>query len=284
MTDASSFGAVGKALSQVIDPYERRARLYPALMMLVPLFMLFATLYHDDLEPISTLASVLVSCGALFFLSDLARNLGKTKEQLLWQQWGGMPSMQVLRYSDATIDEISKKRYHEVLSRLLGMPFPSASDEASAPGKADAIYRSASTKLREATRDTKKFKLLFIDNITYGFRRNALGLKPWAIVACMFVLVWELLALDVFSWGKIVHSGHDLRDLVGGPALAVLLIAFAMLLVWVFAFTKQATRNAAFSYAQKLIEACETLDKPPQPSRKTRTKKTGPDSDSETVT
>lgn len=283
MTETSSFDAVGKALNQVTDPYERRARLYPALMMLAPLFVLFAALYHDNLGPIDTLASVLVSCGALFLLSDLARNLGKAKEQALWQQWGGMPSMQVLRHSDATIDEISKKRYHEVLGQLLGIPFPSVSDEASAPEKADAIYRSASTKLREATRDTKKFKLLFIDNITYGFRRNALGLKPWAIVACMFALIWELLALDVFSWGKSVHSVHDLRGLVGGPALAVLLIVFAMLLVWAFGFTKQATRSAAFSYAQKLIEACETLDKPSQPSRQSRMKKTGPNAGEETV-
>lgn len=273
MITLTSSAFVGKAINQVADSYERHARLYPALLALSPLFALITVLYHRDMGLIGTLASMLVFCGMLYFLSDMARTLGKEKETLLWSQWGGMPSMQLLRYSDKTFDEISKKRYHDTLGKLLGVPLPSASDEEAAPDKADGFYRSASAKLREATRDTKKFHLLFVDNVAYGFRRNALGLKPWAIVICLLVLIWLALSLGVYSWISTVHSIQDLRSRMSGPVLLVLLATVAMLFIWIFYFTKRTTRSAAFSYAQKLIEACDSLDKPSQTKPRSRAKK-----------
>lgn len=43
----------------------------------------------------------------------------------------------------------------------------------------------------------KKFDLLSRDNVTYGFRRNALGIRPVEIVVAMGCLFWILVKQHV---------------------------------------------------------------------------------------
>ncbi|MBP1313920.1 hypothetical protein [Herbaspirillum sp. 1130] len=167
--DASSFS---KIVSQFSDPYERQARLIPALLVLASPAIMVIALYGEKATLLSGILSTLLACGLLFLLSDAARQLGKSKEKALWKKWGGTPTTQVLRHSDDTFDEVSKGRYHATLANAMGIQFPTKADEQADPSKADAIYASAGNLLRNATRDTKMFVLLFKDNISYGFRRN----------------------------------------------------------------------------------------------------------------
>lgn len=86
--DHSSLSALTRALSQFSNPYDRQARLQPALLALVPLVVLVISLYGGKLRPLSTVVSALVACGMLFLLSEFARRFGKAKEQVLRKKWG----------------------------------------------------------------------------------------------------------------------------------------------------------------------------------------------------
>ncbi|MEO5332360.1 MAG: hypothetical protein H7839_10085 [Magnetococcus sp. YQC-5] len=248
-----------KAMDQISDPYERQSRLYPALLALSPLVVLVISLYGERLALISTVTSTFVMCGVLFLLTDLARHLGKAKEQALWNKWGGIPSTQVLRHSDSTFDSISTKRYHTILTKTTGLKFPLPHEETANPAAADAAYTSAGNMLREATRDTTKFALLFRDNISYGFRRNGFGLKPIGLIICLCCILWVGIRHGISPWEERFHNAIDLESFFDAGELATLAAASLMMLVWQFFFTEKAARDAAFSYARKLILACESL-------------------------
>jgi hypothetical protein len=84
-----------------------------------------------------------------------------------------------------------ERRLHERLSPLLSHPSPTAAEEAADPHAADRRYREAVGALRERTRDRSRFGLLLAENIDYGFRRNCLGLRPYALIVaagCLLVM------------------------------------------------------------------------------------------------
>ncbi|MFH4385534.1 hypothetical protein WAJ74_22450, partial [Acinetobacter baumannii] len=63
---------------------------------------------------------------------------------------------------------------------------PSQQEEIADPNMADSIYNEAMTWLRGKTRDEK---ILFNENINYGFMRNSLGLKWIALIICLISLL-----------------------------------------------------------------------------------------------
>lgn len=79
----------------ITDPYERKARLFPALLTISPLIAsataVFAA-YHSLLE--STGFATIGSAGA-FVLAQMGRDFGKRDEKKLWESWGGKPSMAI---------------------------------------------------------------------------------------------------------------------------------------------------------------------------------------------
>lgn len=50
------------------------------------------------------------------------------------------------------------------------------------PTAADHSYAAAVAVLREATRDTNRYPLVFAENVSYGFRRNCWAIRPFGIV------------------------------------------------------------------------------------------------------
>ena len=78
------------------------------------------------------------------------------------------------------------------------------------PEWADTKYEEVVTSLREATRDTSRFPLVFAENANYGFRRNLWGLRPigTAVAVVLFLISWTLLSLG--------HMGAALARAVVG--------------------------------------------------------------------
>src|SRR5690606_25170158 len=111
----------------------------------------------------------------------------------LFKKWGGTPTTQLQRHRDRTVDPVTKVIRHNLLASALNIAFPTPQDEEERPAQADDIYAAGTNLLRELTRDRIRFPLVFAENTTYGFRRNALGLKPIGIAtslaATLFVLI-----------------------------------------------------------------------------------------------
>jgi len=182
-------------------------------------------------------------------------------EEKLFQKWGGKPTTQLLRHRDKRIEGVTKRRYHSFLASKINVTFPDKDQEAKDPAAADDIYQSGVRWLLNHTRpeDNKKFDLLFKENVAYGFRRNALGVKPFGLVISIGSLLWVLV-----TDGALFGSGHRFFDVAAlsrlpEPATASLILSAVMILVWLLFFTKASARTAAFTYAEALLRACDTL-------------------------
>jgi hypothetical protein len=248
-------------ITRLVDPYDRQARLYPALIAIAPVAVFFTCLHSSKLNLWTSIGSVLAACGVLYLISNLARNAGKRMEEMLFEEWGGKPTTQLLRHRNSDIDEITKERYHAVLSKGIGKAFPSAAEEVANPGSADVIYQAGIRWLIEATRDPKSYAFVLKENIAYGFHRNMLGLRPVGASLSVLVMLGTLFEQGVIKLGAPVLVVGNFATL-SAPALLSLLASIALLLVWVFAFRRETVRRFAFIYAERLLQACDSLARP----------------------
>ena len=248
-------------VSKVTDPYDRPARLYPALLALLPLLVLIMLLYGPKVTALTGAVTIAVSCGGLFLTTNLCRELGKRLEEKLYRAWGGKPTTQLLRHRDSTIEAVTKRRYHEFLGAKINVPFPDKDQEAADPAAADDIYQSGVRWLLNHSRpeDGKKFDLIFKENVAYGFRRNGLGVRPFGLFLAVASLIWVLVAE-----GVLISANHRFVDVsalsrMPEPATASLIVSSVMIFTWFLFFTEASTRTAAFTYAETLLRACDAL-------------------------
>lgn len=238
--------------------YTIPARLYPLLVTALPAGLAVAAWFPDKFTGYGFLAGLLATAGFTFLLGQLGRDEGRNKQQELWDSWGGAPTTQVLRHSNTDVDEHTRRRYHEKLSKVVpGITMPKAEDEAADSTAADDIYASCTKFLLQQTRDTKKFNLLFKENVNYGFRRNLWGMKPAgiAIAAAGLVVAAIPVAMSIGSEVRVV------------AVVASLLNAF-LLVWWLFRINTDWVRVTAFAYAHELIASCEQLPDPPSDPNK----------------
>jgi hypothetical protein len=249
-----------KALEQLIDPYDRKARLYPSLLLLAPLAVLIAALLSAKYSGLQALAAGAVSCGGAFLLTQLARDAGKKLEPKLFDLWGGLPSVAIFRHADNRLDAITKARYHQAMASLLKQNKPpTENQERENPRAADEVYAAWSNYLRAHTRDQKKFPLLFKENVNYGYRRNVLGLRPFGISITLLVMV---IAVGRVCW--IYYQTGQIDQTMTGVGL----FSFVLLLMWVLRVSREWVRVPADAYAHRLVEAVDML-----PASKSQTKR-----------
>ena len=183
---------------------------------------------------------------------------------------GGKPSIIMMRrVGDDTFDEHTKEKYRAFLAGKVQRSVPSAEVEVAKSAEADAFYEQCGIWMRDNTRDAKKFSILFNELVSYGFRRNLLGLKWSALTLNMIVVAT--------SCGLLWHRGiWDMTDDLTMRTAVVLIVAGIHALYIAFAATKGGVKEAARKYARELILSCETLSrtvKTPASPRKPRGKK-----------
>lgn len=231
------------------DAYDVRARIAPVVLILSPLIVHAAS--ARILGQSVSEASVFGICalGLLTLLSQFGRDLGKRLESRLYEKWGGAPTTQLLRHRDSRVDAETKARIHSTLqAKIAGLSLPSRFEEAADPEAADEKYLTAVHWLRSKTTDKEKFARLREENISYGFRRNLLGLK-WIGVAISVGLIVYLISSVAFDENFLDAFTHS-------PALYVAAAAlFAELLI----VTRKWVRTAALNYAYALINAAESV-------------------------
>ena len=229
-------------LSKYLEPYERKARLYPALICLFPIMLGVAVSFKDVFTALSGFVALAISVGMLQLLANIARDRGKSLETTLFEQWGGMPSVRFFRHRDTTIPSPAKIMYHAVLAKASDINAPSINEEQQNPEHADEIYLSWSDFLRGKTRDTEKYNLLFRENISYGFRRNLFGIRWFCVASCLIGIV-----LTNF----VLITGNQASDII----IAVTLLLGVYLALFLFVVNGTWVKVVADAYAKQLIEA-----------------------------
>jgi len=236
----------------MIDKYNLQARLYPSVIVLLPVFIV-GVVYITDIEEYYHYFTALISLGLLsFLLSQLGRDMGKNKEIELYKIWGGKPSVQILRHTSSYLDSITKERYRKKLTNLIeGLELPNTEEENRNQTKADELYESCSKYLISKTRDTKKFNLLFKELINYGFRRNLWGMKPIALVLVFISLsIHIVMVTNYFT----VFSEIQPKDFI------FFVILLAIILFWLIIVKRNWVKLTAFAYAERLYESLNELN------------------------
>src|SRR5690242_17667131 len=101
----------------VSDPYSRRARLYPGLIVTLPISILTVVLVTSKPTWWSAAVVVIGASGAAYFGSQLVRSAGRGKQAELWASWGGPPTTQLLRFRGAQ-NRVAVQRRHDQLARV----------------------------------------------------------------------------------------------------------------------------------------------------------------------
>lgn len=230
----------------VFDHYSLRARLQPALLTLLPAAIGVIAWTGTGVKWQSALWALFGTAGGTYFLAICARNIGKQIEPKLWESWGGAPSTQMLRHRGPA-NPIMRERWHNALSKLIGKPFPTTKEEEANPEQADHFYQAAVKLQISKTRDTKKFPLLYKENVHYGFCRNLFAMKSIAIIIAILGLTASIAAGIWF-----LHIGH--------PQIAPWVCSAAnvcFLFWWVFIVKSNWVKVPAFAYAERLFESTE---------------------------
>ncbi len=240
----------------ISDPYNRKARLQPALLTLLPVLAASALLVPEFQSKWAAVVGLLVYCGGAMWLTQFARDRGKALEPSLYQEWGGKPSVAMLRHSDDRISKATKARYRAFLeSSVPELHLASPQDEERSLAHADDGYESATAWLLAQTRDREKFRLIFEENINYGFRRNIWALKPLALFIDGLV-VTVIAAIVAFSW----ESDVTLRlQTVDNAIWAGLIFTVVHMFAFSLVIRRLWVRVPAEAYAQQLLAACDVL-------------------------
>jgi hypothetical protein len=238
-------------ITVITDSYERKARLYPALLLVAPVVIAIVGAGSTKLSALESIGAVVAGCGGAFLLTQLGRDAGKKCEKPLFESWGGLPSVAVFRHRDARIDAITKARYHKQMAALVkNAKAPSPEEEAADWEKADQIYTAWSSYLRVHTRDMKRYPLVFQENISYGYRRNVCGLRPLGVTVSTLSL----------GCGAIwFYHLHLTTGTVSKESVGALICVALILLLWIFQFTPKWVRIAADAYAERLTETVESM-------------------------
>lgn len=248
---------------KLFDQYNRRARLYPALLVLFPTALMVACWFPNVITDVNGKSFILLfgSMGGLYLLASLSRVAGRKAEKRLLNKWGGWPTTILLRHRDSHLVAATKKRYHDFLKQNVpGIVFPTTEEEDENPAYADEIYVSAIEWLKEKRRG-KDHYLVLEENIEYGFRRNMLGLKWIAVVLCFAAI---LISVGVAFPDE---QSLDLKQLIDQLLLvpsslsvavvAALIVNLVALFFWSFYVTDEWVREAGDQYARALLATCE---------------------------
>ena len=257
--------AIEQLKGLIFDKYTVQARLRPGLLVVLPALITIALWLPSVWTFLGGISALVSACGLTLLLAEIARFRGRQIERAMIAKNGGKFTTIFLRHEDSTISSASKLIYHDVLRKQANRSIPTEEEERKDRSAADDRYRGAVEWLLEATRDQKRFPLVMAENISYGFRRNLLGLKLAAIFSLIFCLCMDAW----FTWQSL---GKDANKFRAGVATGTGL--FILLLIWTFVVNMDFVEDAGRSYALRLLAQCDVLRAKESPAR-SRTKPKG---------
>ncbi len=233
-----------------LDTYAIKARLFPALIAVLPAFVLFlfAGSWKDPGLPEAMTA---LGIGVLFYaMADLARRAGRRVQRKLFKESGGAPANTELSHLDTTLDSGTRDRFRNFLARQIGKTAPTRESEVADPAGTAHFYVECYNYLRNNTYDTDRFRVLFSENISYGFRRNLYGLKPYGITINLLAV---LAAYGLYRYQPAFATLSQGQIFIQGG------FALFHAIYFIFAVTRGTVLEASKTYARQLTMSCDVL-------------------------
>ena len=231
------------------DHYTFKARWQPAFLVLWPIVTTLLVWAPGSLIGWKGIYGLIALAGLPQLLGQLARDAGKSVEPTLFRAWGGCRTVARLRHREAPNTLLLKAR-HEKLARLTEVPAPTVDEERKNHRSADEVYETYTTILKNVARDTSQDRLVSEENRNYGFRRNALGLKPFALPISVAAALLNVI-LFIYDWR--LHSALPVD---------IALICFSNLflaVIWLCVIKPDWVKTISESYADRLLEVADRL-------------------------
>jgi hypothetical protein len=243
---------------KAFDPYDLRARLFPALLVLTPAIVYLGSTYGAQHPTLALMASIAAACGGPYALASVVRTWGQRAQERLYRRWGALPTTMLLRHRDARLPPPTKRVYHRLIQDKLGIDLPGQAQESADPTAADLAYDAAANALRPLTNDRSKFPCVFKELVAYGFNRNAYGARWAGAAVCILVALAVLFGAGALSMDEPYWNAMRLAtlDIASGCTLGV---AALLLLMWLFHFTARTVEQAGFGYARRLLETLDAI-------------------------
>ena len=215
---------------KVADSYERKARFFPAFIVVLPIVVFVMSLNLPDEGWVMKLLVAGGAGGALVVaLAQMASAAGNRFGEKFWRPHGGLPTVRWLRASDTTHSSQQKQQWYVAIKKLTGLDIPAT--VATRPAEEDAIIADATRQVRYQIRGKAAAKMVDKHNEEYGFARNLAGLRwpmlgsailgiagcalAWkfergSITGCVFAGCLLVHALFMFFWlpGYVERAGN----------------------------------------------------------------------------
>ena len=220
---------------KIADSYERKARLFPALIVVLPIIVLTMSL---NLPHEGWPAKLLVTGGAgsalVVALAHMASAAGNRFGDAYWKRLGGLPTVRWLRAADAAHSSQQKHQWYAAIKRLTGLDIPAAIT--AQPHEEDAIISDAIRQLRNQVRGKATAKMVDKHNEEYGFARNLAGLR------------WVMLASSLLgAVGCAVAWKYDHGSVLGCVFNGCLLLYATVMFFWLPKYVERAGERYAES-------------------------------------
>lgn len=234
-----------------MDQYDRRARLMPALIVILPAALAVIALAPDAVLGWSGGVALIVQAGGSFLLAQIVGDAGKRKEPTLFEHFGGRPTEMMLCHGHCTNKVLLAERHRKLVALFPSIKIPTAATEKKEFKAALGVYAACIDRVRGMARtDKSKYADVHRENIHYGFRRNLWAVKPWGVT----VAAVSTVAIGAEMAGQLMTHGHVH---ITQPVVAAFNVV--LLLAWIAAVTRDWVKRAAVLYAERLLEALDSL-------------------------
>jgi hypothetical protein len=173
-----------------LDTYTTVARLFPAVLTAMPLFVLWFFVVRDAewdhllhfVVGLKFLGSISLSAAFLYFYAHFIREVSKFFERRYFVSRRGFPTTYLMLYSDGTYSRDYKDKFRDRVQRSLKLNLLDPDEERADPAEAQRRLTEAFSHIRLKVGTGK---LVFKHNVWYGFMRNLVGGSVFAVLFCI---------------------------------------------------------------------------------------------------
>lgn len=209
----------------LLSPYELRARVAPAIIVMLPLVITFISFLSLLQEPPTWLAQIIfsgvISLVLVYLLSFFVRHNGRKVENEIWESWDGPPSTRFMRWRDKMFGKELKQKLHKTVKVSCGIDLLSPEEEFQDPVAADNMISQAFAIVKAIVLHEEPQGLWLYQNAEYGFHRNLYGSRSaWFFLSvlcagiCMYV--WTIWRNDALLIGSLLNAISVLASLIFG--------------------------------------------------------------------
>lgn len=242
-----------KAIREAFDDFVIAARIKPVITAGIPLLLMVFFNGVVKCKWMEAGIGLALSLVVISFAAYIVRELGKTYEEKFHKALGGMPTTIILRFSDDTIDDITKVKYHKWLNeKIPDLQLPESEEEENLDSKSDSKYESVTKHLRiYANSHREQFPRVYQELKKYNYWRNLYGCKWYALSIYAILAIREILMVDKFGIADIFRNPV--------PKYTMLLVLVVWSILFCSIVSQKTVKRNAFDYAKTLLETVDVM-------------------------